>query len=211
MSKGTESFIYPSMGGEKTLDDALKELTPARRKTFNYPSMGTPREDGERMSHEESRAELSEEDTLTGRERIFDFPKMDQQKKQQEAAFRRTNPGAHAPKPPDYLFDYPSLDEDAPTPQLGLNENPEEEQEKDVEQKKAVDGRLGELLELNEKGDWEGLAEELRSDLIEMGAEARDLELVDYLKEIVTDTGNEELKSWCTDFICWIYQENKNR
>lgn len=82
--------------------------------------------------------------------------------------------------------------------------------EKKVEtEKEEEDARLSYLLELNETGDTHKLVEELKIDLTKMGASGRDMQLVDYLNEIVTTTDNQELRDWCEEFICWVYQINK--
>ena len=82
---------------------------------------------------------------------------------------------------------------------------------KAVEREEQANERLDELLDLIDENKLSELAGEIKSDLIDMGAETRDLQLVDYLQEIVSHGDNAELKSWCMDLISWIYAENKKK
>ena len=170
-------------------------------KSIDYPSMGGKIDEGRKVLsgqvEKEVREELSVPDGGS-----FTYPKMDEQKKQADAAFKKSNPGAHAPTQPDYCLSYPSLEENAPLQQMGLND-PEEESERNA-------GDLGEaeLIELADAGQVDEFADRISKDLLEMGASQKDLDMVDYFRE-VADGNDPAWQKWGRDMALWIRNSKK--
>lgn len=169
-------------------------------KGFDYPSVGDKIDEGRKVPggvEKEAREELSVPDGGS-----FTYSKMEEQQKAKDAAFKKSNPGAHAPTQPDYCFSYPSLEENAPLQQMGLND-PEEESERNA-------GDLGEaeLTELADAGQVDEFANRISEDLLEMGASQKDLDMVDYFREIA-DGNDPAWQKWGRDMALWIRNSKK--
>jgi len=168
-------------------------MTEEKKGTFFYPSMASEEEIKEheagkrKMTGGEIYNEILNDPDLKPGDRLLSFPKMEAQRQAEAEKLKGTVDISKLNK--GVTFDYPSL------------ENPEE--------KKTGDERVDHLLSLVEEDRLVELGDEIRSDLIEMGASEKDLGMIDYMQELVKTSDNRELRDWCSEFVCWIYQTKK--
>ena len=180
-------------------------------KGFDYPSMGDKIDEGRKVEGGVEKEARGEQSVVDGGN--LTYPKMEEQQKAKDAAFKKSNPRAHAPTQPDYVFDYPSMEENAPLQHMGLNDESQEDSGASGDSDSDNDSDYGdpeerELIELAESGQVDEFADRISEDLLEMGASQKDLDMVDYFRE-VADGNDPAWQKWGRDMALWIRQSKK--
>ena len=162
-------------------------MTEEKSGVLFYPSLSTPEEIAEHeagkrnMTGGEIMQEIYDDPDLKPGDQLLSFPKMDQQRQAERDKLKGTVDISKLNK--GVVFDYPSL-------------------------KKDVDPEEAELVRMAESGEVDALADRIKDDLRDMGASEKDMEMVDYFKDIA-DSEDPAWRQWGMDMAKWVRDAKK--